>query len=85
MTITASDGTVSGTSAFFDLSAPITRFTIWNPDVAVSYEATDTQAVELGVKFRADTTGYITGIRFSSTPTTLAYTPATCGQQVELI
>jgi hypothetical protein len=39
--------------------------TIWSPsDVPAVVDAPDTRAVELGVKFQADTPGFITGIRF---------------------
>ena len=40
----------------------------------------DASAVELGVKFRSDVAGFITGIRFYKGPRTPARTSATCGR-----
>ena len=50
---------------FTTLAPPVCPCTIWNagdqPSVASS---TDPKAVEVGVKFRADVAGYVTGVRF---------------------
>src|SRR4029079_15159227 len=44
---------------------PITAATIWSPSAVPTTTATaDTRAVEVGVKFRVNTDGWITGIRF---------------------
>ena len=53
---------------FTTASAPpaaITNATIWSSTATPAIlSATDSKAVELGVKFRSDVNGYITGIRF---------------------
>ena len=43
-------------------------FSIWSPGVTVGPDAGATAVYELGVKFRADLNGYITGIRFYKYP-----------------
>jgi len=52
-------------------SAATCPCTIWSPTATPASIEPDTNAVELGVKFRADTSGFITGIRFyKGTPNT---------------
>ena len=46
------------------VSAPTLTFTIWPGTVPGTVDSGPDSAVELGVKFRSDTAGYITGIRF---------------------
>ncbi len=54
--------------------------TIWSNTVTpANPSANDTGAVELGVKFRSDVAGYITGIRFYKGAATPARTSATSG------
>jgi hypothetical protein len=42
----------------------MTTYTIWRPDAEVGSDAGADRPVELGVKFRSDSDGYIRGIRF---------------------
>ncbi|MDV2992080.1 MAG: hypothetical protein N4J56_001734 [Chroococcidiopsis sp. SAG 2025] len=43
---------------------PSTSYSIWASSTTPNNVANDSQAVELGVKFKSDVDGYITGIRF---------------------
>jgi len=45
-------------------TGPTCPCTIWNAAAAPGQIASDTNAVELGVRFRADANGHITGVRF---------------------
>jgi hypothetical protein len=66
VTLTAADGSISGVSnAFAVQTAPTCPCSIWDSSILPSnpYNA-DAQAVELGVKFRAATDGFITALRF---------------------
>jgi hypothetical protein len=42
--------------------------TLWSPGITVGADGGSSGAVELGVKFRSDSNGYITGIRFYKHP-----------------
>jgi hypothetical protein len=55
-----------GASAAVSVANPDCPCSIWNPATAVPavIDVQDDSAVELGVRFRAGLTGYITGIRF---------------------
>jgi VCBS repeat-containing protein len=65
VTLTASDGTISGTSNSFAVTAlGAGTYTIWGDTVPSSTWRNDTSSVELGVKFRSQVDGYITGLRF---------------------
>ena len=69
ITITASDGSATGTSNSFDITAgPTCPCSFWSPGVSVGGQSGDTGTLELGVKFRSDTNGYIAGIRFYKHP-----------------
>ena len=58
--------------------------TIWSAStVPTVIEDPDTVAVELGVKFRANIDGFISGIRFYKGPTTRERTSARCGPAVD--
>ncbi len=67
--------------SFTTASGPPCPCSIW-PDSAIPAVASenDPSAVELGVKFRSDMDGFITGIRFYKGPATPARTWATCGR-----
>lgn len=41
---------------------------LWSGETPTNAASTDTNSVELGVKFKADTSGYITGVRFYKGP-----------------
>ena len=66
VTLTATGSGVTGTSnAFQVLAAPTCPCSIWDSATApVNTFNADAQAVELGVKFRAATDGYISALRF---------------------
>ncbi|MCA9133655.1 MAG: DUF4082 domain-containing protein, partial [Planctomycetales bacterium] len=63
------EGNSSNSQWSFTSGAALSGLTIWNtattPAVA---SANDTSAVELGVKFRADLDGFVTGLRFYKGP-----------------
>ncbi len=66
VTLTATDGNISGMSNAFDVqTAPTCPCSIWDSSIVPSnpYHS-DAGAVELGVKFRAATDGYIAALRF---------------------
>ncbi len=65
------------TWGFAAKSCPCTIFSAAQQPAVTS--ATDGNAVELGVKFRADRAGWISGIRFFKGPGTRAPTSAACG------
>ncbi len=49
----------------FTTANPSNTFTIWNASTTPANASwNDTNAIEVGMKFRSDTAGYITGIRF---------------------
>jgi hypothetical protein len=49
----------------FTTAAPVSNAMIWGPSATPTTQASsDAQAVEVGVKFRAAVSGYVTGIRF---------------------
>src|SRR5262249_31651826 len=51
--------------SFPPAAAPNGPFTIWNASaIPANATSTDTNAVELGVKFQSTAAGYITGVRF---------------------
>ena len=63
--ITVSSGAASGTSESFDVqAAPAASLTIWPSSAAPGNVHGADSPVELGVKFRSDVAGYISGIRF---------------------
>ena len=65
ISIATNDGGATGTSNSFDIAASVSSpCSIWSPGVTVGGQSGDTGALEVGVKFRADTNGYIAGIRF---------------------
>ena len=73
ITITASGATNSPQTIPVSLTVnavPGIEYSIWSPGVAVGPESQPENGVqvELGVKFRADVDGYITGIRFYKYP-----------------
>ncbi len=50
--------------SFTTAAVPSCPCSIWNDSTLPSRQDADTSAIEVGVKFRADTNGYITGLRF---------------------
>ncbi len=57
------------TWSFTTLPQPICPCTIWSDlDRPKAESSSDTKAVEVGVKFRADLSGYVTGVRFYKGP-----------------
>jgi hypothetical protein len=49
----------------FTVGGPISNASLWSPSTTPSVQAAnDSSAVELGVKFRSDRNGFITGLRF---------------------
>jgi hypothetical protein len=63
--VTVSGATATGVSFTSEASGPACPCSIWSSTVVPAVVAdTDTKAVELGVRFRSDVDGYITGIRF---------------------
>ena len=62
--VMASDNSWSFTTASAPLSAPTCPCTLWNASTAAGAMENDGSAVELGVRFRSDVSGYITGVRF---------------------
>ena len=50
-------------------TGPVCPCTIWTPSATPAQTANDPNAVEVGVRFRADTNGTISGIRFYKAPT----------------
>ncbi len=64
-TIKATSGSVSGSTSLTVTGVVQTSYTIWQPTTTpVVADSGDGGSVELGVKFRADYAGYITGLRF---------------------
>jgi len=56
----------SGTASFIE--NPL--LSVWNPSATpVTVDDPDTESTELGVKFRSDVAGYVTGVRFYKGPT----------------
>ncbi len=64
--ITAADGSSSGASNLFDVNSLRTcPCSIWDSNqVPTGVTLSDNRALEVGVKFRTDVNGYITGLRF---------------------
>ena len=63
--ITATDGEITGFSNAFDVQTIVFPRSIWDDSATPTVlNGTDHQSIELGVKFRSDIAGYITGIRF---------------------
>jgi methionine-rich copper-binding protein CopC len=61
----AAGNTMTPLTWSFTTSPSVVNATIWNSTVVPAVPAdNDTSAIELGVRFRADVDGYITGIRF---------------------
>jgi RHS repeat-associated protein len=56
---------ISGDFTFTTASPPVTNYSIWSPGATPGNPlANDPNAVELGLKFRSDVNGFITGVRF---------------------
>lgn len=61
----ASDGAVTGTSGSFDVLPPPANTSLWPATAApANPDHGPDSAVELGVKFRSDVPGFVTGVRF---------------------
>ncbi len=71
-TFTVSAASAAGTSSASAPSAAVTpEDTIFDFATPATIDSGDTSSVELGVKFTADTSGEITGIRFYKAPTNI--------------
>ena len=66
VTLRATDGVHNGVSNSFNVATlPACPCTIWAPSATpASASVTDGIPIEVGVKFRADIDGYVTGVRF---------------------
>ena len=64
-TIKATSGSINGSTILTVTGVVQTSYTIWQPTTTpVVADSGDGSSVELGVKFRVDYAGYITGLRF---------------------
>jgi hypothetical protein len=71
-TVAAASGTLSGSPITFNVTAtaaqPGNATSIWNDSTTPASTNFDTSALEIGLKFRSDAAGYITGVRFYKAP-----------------
>ncbi|HZY83378.1 MAG TPA: N,N-dimethylformamidase beta subunit family domain-containing protein, partial [Gemmataceae bacterium] len=77
----------AGVTVTASTSSTVTNATIWAPTAApTSASANDSSALELGLKFRSDVSGYVTGVRFfkgaGNTGTHLAHLWTASGTQL---